>query len=228
MWPEGFRQILVWIKNQYDNVPVFITENGVSVSGNLNDTFRESYHHVKINWICWKNLTIADILNDWLKTIFSISVIPSTITFCYEGGQVQCDWLHSVFAFRCLWMDPRIQVIRNAFLSKLKNNSIQGESFWRAQLLFWKFNTDDGLEIFSFHQQLLKQHRFLGLKIHLMKKRTFKIRVFTHSFSPGVRNICKALWWQLSIVCMMRMHMGMIVFGPCHRRFDITVPSFRV
>ncbi|KAK7580154.1 hypothetical protein V9T40_000783 [Parthenolecanium corni] len=45
VWPEGFRQILVWIKNQYDNVPVFITENGVSVSGNLNDTFRESYHH---------------------------------------------------------------------------------------------------------------------------------------------------------------------------------------
>lgn len=46
MYPEGFRHLLVWIKNQYDNVPVFITENGIADSGDLIDATRESFHKV--------------------------------------------------------------------------------------------------------------------------------------------------------------------------------------
>lgn len=50
MYPEGFRKLLIWIKNQYDNVPVFVTENGYSdLPALLNDTGRESYYHVKFN-----------------------------------------------------------------------------------------------------------------------------------------------------------------------------------
>jgi beta-glucosidase/6-phospho-beta-glucosidase/beta-galactosidase len=41
--PWGLRKILNWINKQYNNVPVVITENGFSDSGNLNDTERTEY-----------------------------------------------------------------------------------------------------------------------------------------------------------------------------------------
>jgi len=49
--PWGMRKILNWIKNRYDNIPVYITENGVDSPGEsdlpiqqaLNDTFRLNY-----------------------------------------------------------------------------------------------------------------------------------------------------------------------------------------
>jgi len=44
------RKGLNWIKNQYDNVPVYITENGVSDhDGGLNDTWRVDYYKGYIN-----------------------------------------------------------------------------------------------------------------------------------------------------------------------------------
>lgn len=44
--PWGFRKLLCWIKEQYDNPPVFITENGYSDSGDLNDEKRIFYYTV--------------------------------------------------------------------------------------------------------------------------------------------------------------------------------------
>lgn len=41
--PQGLHDALVWIKNQYDNVPVLITENGWSDDGQLNDNDRIEY-----------------------------------------------------------------------------------------------------------------------------------------------------------------------------------------
>lgn len=59
VYPEGFRSLLVWIKNQYNNVPVFITENGFSDYGDLNDIGRESYYHVIVNLLI--NMYIIDV-----------------------------------------------------------------------------------------------------------------------------------------------------------------------
>jgi beta-glucosidase/6-phospho-beta-glucosidase/beta-galactosidase len=44
--PWGFRKELNWIKNEYNNPPVFITENGFSDYGGLNDTGRVHYYTV--------------------------------------------------------------------------------------------------------------------------------------------------------------------------------------
>ncbi|XP_050058497.1 myrosinase 1-like isoform X1 [Aphis gossypii] len=41
--PDGLRQLLIWIKNEYSNPPMFITENGYGDSGQLDDLDRISY-----------------------------------------------------------------------------------------------------------------------------------------------------------------------------------------
>ncbi|XP_070509064.1 myrosinase 1-like [Chironomus tepperi] len=41
--PQGLHDALVWIKDQYDNVPVLITENGWSDDGQLDDNGRIEY-----------------------------------------------------------------------------------------------------------------------------------------------------------------------------------------
>ncbi|XP_075386152.1 lactase/phlorizin hydrolase [Tenrec ecaudatus] len=50
MTPFGFRRILNWIKEEYNNPPIYITENGVSQrDANLNDTARIHYLRTYIN-----------------------------------------------------------------------------------------------------------------------------------------------------------------------------------
>jgi beta-glucosidase/6-phospho-beta-glucosidase/beta-galactosidase len=44
--PWGFRKLLNWIANEYNNPPVLITENGFSDNGELNDRDRVDYHIV--------------------------------------------------------------------------------------------------------------------------------------------------------------------------------------
>ncbi|XP_050434304.1 myrosinase 1-like isoform X2 [Adelges cooleyi] len=47
--PEGLKRLLVWIKNEYDNPPVIITENGFADNGTLNDFERISYVKSHLN-----------------------------------------------------------------------------------------------------------------------------------------------------------------------------------
>ena len=49
--PFGFRKILNWIKEEYNNPLIYVTENGVSQRGetDLNDTLRISYLRSYIN-----------------------------------------------------------------------------------------------------------------------------------------------------------------------------------
>ncbi|NXV01008.1 LPH hydrolase, partial [Cettia cetti] len=49
--PFGFRKILRWIKEEYNNPPIYVTENGVSERGafEFNDTWRMHYHRAYIN-----------------------------------------------------------------------------------------------------------------------------------------------------------------------------------
>ncbi|XP_015272598.1 PREDICTED: lactase-phlorizin hydrolase [Gekko japonicus] len=43
--PFGFRKVLKWIKEEYDNPPIYVTENGISERGDVgfNDTWRTHY-----------------------------------------------------------------------------------------------------------------------------------------------------------------------------------------
>lgn len=76
MTPFGFRRILNWLKEEYNNPPIYVTENGVSHRGEayLNDTARIYYLRSYINealkgmmglplplcaFYCWKHLTSA-------------------------------------------------------------------------------------------------------------------------------------------------------------------------
>ncbi|KAK3598305.1 hypothetical protein CHS0354_029215 [Potamilus streckersoni] len=47
--PWGIRSLLIWIRDRYGNPPVFITENGVSDDGTLQDTRRNYYYRGYIN-----------------------------------------------------------------------------------------------------------------------------------------------------------------------------------
>lgn len=47
--PWGFRKLLKWIKDEYNNPPVFVTENGVSDPTELNDTLRIHYYTHYLN-----------------------------------------------------------------------------------------------------------------------------------------------------------------------------------
>lgn len=49
--PFGFRKILRWIKEEYNDPPIYVTENGVSERGALdfNDTWRTHYYRSYIN-----------------------------------------------------------------------------------------------------------------------------------------------------------------------------------
>jgi lactase-phlorizin hydrolase len=41
--PSGFRKLLVWIKAQYNNPPMFVAENGFSDLGGRHDMDRTKY-----------------------------------------------------------------------------------------------------------------------------------------------------------------------------------------
>eukprot|EP00076_Gallus_gallus_P002678 NP_001104816.1 lactase-phlorizin hydrolase precursor [Gallus gallus] len=49
--PFGFRKLLQWIKEEYNNPPIYVTENGVSERGaiDFNDTWRIHYYQNYIN-----------------------------------------------------------------------------------------------------------------------------------------------------------------------------------
>ena len=50
--PELMRDILVWIKNEYNNPPLYITENGFSdKTGQINDADRIDYYKYYINYV---------------------------------------------------------------------------------------------------------------------------------------------------------------------------------
>lgn len=72
--PSGFRTILNFIKEQYGNPPIYITENGISERGDmdLNDVHRIHYYE---NYI---NQALKGITND---TVFYVHV--SSCIFIY-------------------------------------------------------------------------------------------------------------------------------------------------
>ncbi|KAM9235811.1 lactase/phlorizin hydrolase [Leptosomus discolor] len=49
--PFGFRKLLRWIKEEYNNPPIYVTENGISERGafDFNDTWRTHYYRSYIN-----------------------------------------------------------------------------------------------------------------------------------------------------------------------------------
>ena len=49
--PWAFRKEFNWIAREYNNTPVFVTENGVSDYGGLNDTDRVRYYTVSTYFV---------------------------------------------------------------------------------------------------------------------------------------------------------------------------------
>jgi len=49
--PRSFRKELNWIAREYNNPPVFVTENGFSDYGGLNDTDRVRYYTVSTYFV---------------------------------------------------------------------------------------------------------------------------------------------------------------------------------
>jgi beta-glucosidase/6-phospho-beta-glucosidase/beta-galactosidase len=50
MVPQGFRVLLNWLKNEYDNFPIYITENGSpDTAGNIDDIHRVYYYKHYLN-----------------------------------------------------------------------------------------------------------------------------------------------------------------------------------
>ena len=47
MVPWGFRKLLLWVKDHYDNPVVYVTENGFSDEGELRDLGRIDYYQVR-------------------------------------------------------------------------------------------------------------------------------------------------------------------------------------
>ena len=47
--PWGFRRLLDWIANEYNNPPVFVTESGIADFGGLRDANRINYLTVSIH-----------------------------------------------------------------------------------------------------------------------------------------------------------------------------------
>ena len=48
MVPWGFRKLLTWISEEYNNPPIFVTENGYADEGGLEDDTRIKYITVSI------------------------------------------------------------------------------------------------------------------------------------------------------------------------------------
>lgn len=48
MVPWGFRKMLNWIKENYDNPTVFVTENGFGDNGGVQDTIRVNFYTVQV------------------------------------------------------------------------------------------------------------------------------------------------------------------------------------
>jgi beta-glucosidase/6-phospho-beta-glucosidase/beta-galactosidase len=44
--PWGFRKLLNWVKNEYGDIPIFITENGYADNGEVDDVDRVEYYRV--------------------------------------------------------------------------------------------------------------------------------------------------------------------------------------
>lgn len=45
--PWGFRKLINWVKNEYGDIPIFITENGYADNGEVDDVDRVEYYRVK-------------------------------------------------------------------------------------------------------------------------------------------------------------------------------------
>lgn len=93
--PFGFRKILKFIKDEYNNPPVYVTENGISERGavNLNDMHRTHYYKNYINQalkgivLSRKPFLIWTLLSCTLEHIVLHALKLGSLTFPYKSHQ---------------------------------------------------------------------------------------------------------------------------------------------
>lgn len=135
--PFGFRRILNFIKEEYGNPPIIITENGISERGtvDLNDTHRSHYYEKYINqalkgmknlsWNLFRTSTVREkkaINMSQIKCgcFFSLSFVETLIilsakklTYLFSLPSLltrwcRHPWLHSLVTNGQLWVDYRL------------------------------------------------------------------------------------------------------------------------
>ena len=65
MTPFGIRKVLNWIKEKYGDVPIYITENGFSDNGTLQDTDRVNYYKQYINNVLKGKLSLEIVCTEF-------------------------------------------------------------------------------------------------------------------------------------------------------------------
>jgi hypothetical protein len=80
--PWGFRKEFTWIKKAYNNPPVFVTENGVSDLGGLNDTGRIYFYTVRIYRVFQNSYIMLLVYNVHMKIKwYNITYTSTTVLF---------------------------------------------------------------------------------------------------------------------------------------------------
>jgi beta-glucosidase/6-phospho-beta-glucosidase/beta-galactosidase len=49
--PYGIRRVIKWVRDRYGDIPMYVTENGYSDSGTLDDEDRADYYRQYINQV---------------------------------------------------------------------------------------------------------------------------------------------------------------------------------
>ena len=120
--PFGFRKLLRWIKEEYNNPPIYVTENGISERGTLdfNDTWRTHYYRSYIN----EALKGRD---DYLNLIIQIS-----------RAQASCHRT-DVYKASCGPLPSHLQLTHShgfTLRSFLSTFGFSRKSLWRATALW--------------------------------------------------------------------------------------------
>lgn len=92
--PFGFRKILKFIKDEYGNPPVYVTENGISERGevDLNDIHRTHYYKNYINQAL-KGTAVVKIKH-WLDSQIKCKkiLIKTHSVSVYRNVKCSCFW----------------------------------------------------------------------------------------------------------------------------------------
>lgn len=92
--PFAIRKQLKWIKDRFNNIPMYITENGVTDrNGSLIDTYRISYYRAYINEVLKGTLNLQFNINNIKDTMLAI-LHWTSITLCMYEIKLLYQYIH--------------------------------------------------------------------------------------------------------------------------------------
>ena len=96
VYPAGFRKVLNFIKDEYGNPPLYVTENGVSERGpiDLNDVPRIHYYNTYINQALKGNQIEKDSIKQKISVMLFHALLILLFVFSVFAGWCGPAWLH--------------------------------------------------------------------------------------------------------------------------------------